>query len=351
MSTDLIEKIAQDDPSCHVIAELSSWFTRPADEVDEKLGPERDRIAAALNEINARQRGGDRQAFYLQQLLLSRIYQLHMLLPDQPNAEGSAVLHEVTRSLERATLGAESERTDVTVPASAAQSPEAYLTWLKQTARSHRAFKHPYYTDFVRNRATAADLRDYAIQESVVDGRFDDLLAMMQVGTRGAAKLEIAGNYWDEMGNGRPEEVHTFLFNKILQTFEVSESELEGDLSAEALLSGNLAVLLCRYRSLYPEAVGFLGMTEWFVPDRFVDVVKAWERLGLPEVGIVYHRLHITIDATHASGWFHRVVLPAAGSEFMRRGMTRGALMRLNTSARYLDERLAAAEGRPARGG
>ncbi|MEV6183551.1 iron-containing redox enzyme family protein [Streptomyces sp. NPDC052015] len=180
------------------------------------------------------------------------------------------------------------------------------------------------------------------MQESVVDGRFDDLLAMMQVGTSGAAKMEIAQNFWDEMGNGKPEEVHTHLFNKIFEVFEIPADELERSLTANALLSGNLAVLLCRYRQYYPEAVGFLGMTEWLVPDRFVQVVHAWERLGLPDIGIVYHRLHITVDSQHAAGWFHNVVIPAAESEHMRRAIARGTLWRLNSSARYLDERMPA---------
>ncbi|MDQ2837738.1 MAG: iron-containing redox enzyme family protein [Actinomycetota bacterium] len=327
-----------------MVAELSTWFLRAADEIDQALAPERDRIFAALNEINARRLSGDQHAFYVQQLLLSQIYKLHMSLVEGPNAEGSAIFHEVTRILERATLDGEAALLDSEVATGAQQTAGGFLKWLKRTARGHRAFKHPYYAEFIRNSSTAADLRDYAIQESVVDARFDDLLAMMQVGTSGAAKLEIAGNYWDEMGNGRPEEVHTHLFNKILEVFGVSDDELEGDLTAEALLSGNLAVLFCRYRSLYPEAVGFLGMTEWFAPDRFVHVVKAWQRLGLPDVGIVYHKLHITIDSTHAAGWFHQVVTPGATSEFMRRGMTRGAMMRLNSSARYLDERLAKAK-------
>ena len=56
------------------------------------------------------------------------------------------------------------------------------------------------------------------------------------------------------------------------------------------------ALLLCRYRHMYPESVGYLGMTEWLVPDRFRNVIQAWERLGLPQVGITYHRLHVTIQ-------------------------------------------------------
>lgn len=50
------------------------------------------------------------------------------------------------------------------------------------------------------------------------------------------------------MGNGDPQQVHTHLFDQIYQVFDTAEQELERELTAEALLSGNLAVLLCRYR-------------------------------------------------------------------------------------------------------
>ena len=322
-----------------LVDEISGWLDRPADEVDHELDGERRRLCDGIASVNDGAADGDRQAHYCQQLLLSRIYSQIMRIPDRPTAEGSVVLHEITRLLERATAAAEDARLAPDAFDRMPTEPREYLSWLKRTARAHRVFKHPYYTDFIKNHATVEDLRDYVIQESVVDGRFDDLLAMMQVGTSGAAKLEIAHNFWDEMGNGNPDEVHTSLFNRIFEVFEVTPQELERGLTANALLNGNLAVLVCRYRGLYPEAVGLMGMTEWLVPDRFVHVVRAWERLGLPEVGIVYHRLHITIDSKHAAGWFHDVVVPAADSPTMRRGIARGALWRLNSSGRYLDER------------
>lgn len=325
-----------------VVAEISSLLTKPADEVDQALDPAaRARIIAAVNELNDCALAGEQTAFYHQQLLLARIYNLVLKITDKSTAEGSVLVHEVTRLLEKATAQAEDGQLPDGLIDSAPADGKAFLSWLKRLAREHRVYKHPYYTDFIRNQATVADLRTYMMQESVVDGRFDDLLALMQVGTGGPAKLEIAQNFWDEMGNGRPEHVHTHLFNKIFEVFDVSAEELERSLTATALLSGNLAVSLCRYRQSYPEAVGYLGMTEWLVPDRFVNVVHAWERLGLPGVGIVYHRLHITVDSQHATGWFHNVVAPAAGSAFMRRGIARGTLWRLNSSARYLDERLA----------
>lgn len=41
------------------------------------------------------------------------------------------------------------------------------------------------------------------------------------------------------MGNGKPAEVHTTLFNKIFEVFEISEEELERSLTATSLLNGN----------------------------------------------------------------------------------------------------------------
>jgi hypothetical protein len=251
------------------------------------------------------------------------------------------VIHEITRALERATARAEDAKIAPGLLDQAPEEPARYVSWLKNMARGHRVYKHPYYMKFIRDHADVAHMRTYMIQESAVDARFDDLLALMQVGTSGEPKMEIAANYWDEMGNGRPEEVHTHLFNKVFEVFDVGMNEVQDSLTSTALLSGNLAAMLCRYRTNYPEAVGFLGMTEWLVPDRFAQVVHAWRRLGLPEVGITYHDLHITVDSRHAAGWFHNVVKPAATSPRMRQGMARGTLWRLNSSARYLDERLA----------
>ncbi|MEN3357026.1 MAG: hypothetical protein V7637_1008 [Mycobacteriales bacterium] len=329
-----------------LLAEISSWLGSPADEVDRRVDADaRTRVFAAVDALNELALAGDGAAFYHQQLLLSRIYALAMQIPSGPTAEGSVALHQVTRLLEEATMAAQQRRIDPALLDAAPSRPRPYLSWLKGLARGHRVFKHPYYLDYISNHATRDDLRTYVIQESAVDARFDDLLAMMQVGTAGAAKMEIANNFWDEMGNGDPEQVHTHLFGKIFDVFGITAEDLERGLTANALLSGNLAVLVCRYRHLYPEAVGFLGMTEWLAPDRFVHVVRAWERLGLPEVGIVYHRLHITIDSQHAAGWFHKVVVPAAESEAMRRGIARGALWRLESSAEYLDERLAEVAG------
>lgn len=187
-----------------------------------------------VNALNAAAATGDQGAFRSQQLLLARIYDLVMKIPDEPTAEGSLVINGILTALERATIAAEDAAVDWAVVDVAPTTPAEYLSWLKQGARGHRVFKHRYYMDFIRHHATAEHLRKYVIQESVVDGRFDDLLALMQVGTAGSAKMEIANNFWDEMGNGKPAEVHTTLFNQLYDVFDISQQELEDSLTATA---------------------------------------------------------------------------------------------------------------------
>lgn len=316
---------------------------RPAEELDEAFAEPGD-LAALLDRVAAlgvAAADGDDEAFFAQQYLLSRVYAVHTQLPSGPTAEGSTVLHAVTRRLEQDTAASEDAWIDDSAYDAIPDDPAQFVPWLKSFTREHRVFKHPYYHSFIRDHATPDDLRRFVLQESSVDSRFDDLLALMQVGSDGETKMEIAKNFWDEMGNGDPEQVHTVLFNRIIDHFGITGEELKEHLSSEALLGGNLAVLICRYRNLFAEAVGHLAVAEWLAPDRFSQVLAGWERLDLPPDGITYHKLHIGIDAHHASAWFAHVVKPMAHDPAARRAMTRGALWRLNSSCRYLDRILA----------
>src|SRR5205823_11020380 len=53
------------------------------------------------------------------------------------------------------------------------------------------------------------------------DANFDDLVATCQVGLSGSAKMELATNYWDEMGNGDLEAVHTTLHHRLAAAIDM----------------------------------------------------------------------------------------------------------------------------------
>src|SRR5690349_20578137 len=75
----------------------------------------------------------------------------------------------------------------------------------------------PVY-EWLAGQASLDDARAYLELEGGPDGGFDDLVAVCQLGIDGEPKVELARNYWDEMGNGRLERVHTELHRKLART-------------------------------------------------------------------------------------------------------------------------------------
>jgi len=150
------EDVAVSDPR-DAAKEILSWLRTPADEVDLRTqGAPRMRMLTGVAELNANAASGDAGCFHLQQFLLAKIYDLELRLSDTETAEGSTFLHEVTRLLEQATADAEDAALLPGQLAQAPSDPTAYVSWLKNLARGHRVFKHPYYMDFIRNHADGA---------------------------------------------------------------------------------------------------------------------------------------------------------------------------------------------------
>lgn len=218
---------------------------------------------------------------------------------------------------------------------------EEYVSWLRRQISDHPARLHPYYSTYLRDHASLEDLQDFLLQETTLDPRFDDVLAMMQVGTSGQTKMEMAQNFWDEMGNGEDAMVHSSMFTTVLNAAGVDPKDRKDDMYLESNICGNLSVFMAMHRSNFYKAVGYFGVTEYLAPSRFKHVLSAWERLNLAPEDIEYHRLHIRIDTVHANAWFNKVVLPLVNScPSNGRDIAIGAFIRLNTSGNYLDRLL-----------
>ncbi|MDH4609315.1 iron-containing redox enzyme family protein [Pseudomonas sp. BN102] len=227
-------------------------------------------------------------------------------------------------------------------PTSTLDYPEQgtqYVKWLKKLISQCPSSVHEFYTEFLSERATAEDLKYYLIQETNLDPRFDDILAFMQVGLPVDQKMELAKNYFDEMGNGQSAEVHSRIFSETLEAVGITPHDLSHNMLTNSIASGNLSACLALSRRHFYKAVGYFGVTEYLAPRRFKHVVKAWKRNNLPVEGAKYHNLHIYIDTEHANGWFNNVVAPLVEQDpRIGEEIAKGALMRINSSARYLDE-------------
>ena len=156
------------------------------------------------------------------------------------------------------------------------------------------------------------------------DDLFDDLVATCQVGLPpGPAKMELASNYWDEMGNGELHEVHNVLYRRFVEAVDLPAIPPE-EQPTEALERSALLGLLAVNRALQPEMIGALGLIELEAGPhcRFVD--QGLERLGASDDARAFYQMHAVVDPLHGAAWLGNAVaplveeLPAWGPRILR---------------------------------
>lgn len=279
---------------------------------------------------------------------LGHIYALHVSSPNQRPVfnQYDPTLIEIQRKLERAWEQFENARIPKMDPPSDAQT---FANWYKRlVVHEHPASTHPIF-EYLANEATRRELRAFFLNEITVDSRFDDLVALSQIAMEPLPKMELAENYWDEMGNGKQDAVHTYMFNHLLNELGLNTENLNSlfdEVHWTSIACGNLLLYSVIHRQNIYKALGAMGAVEMLAPKRFHKLVAGFERLGLSQTAQEYHRLHIAIDARHGLGWLRNAIAPAAeNNPTARREIIQGAYYRLNTSLDYCNHLLATFKG------
>jgi len=169
---------------------------------------------------------------------------------------------------------------------------------------------------YIAQEATLDEVALFFLAEELVDSRFDDLVALAQIGSAAAPKLVMAENYWDEMGEGSIERMHTRLFEHSARYMRrrLADRGIEaGDLHcAEVYENACLVLMYGVHRHLAPRALGALGLMEHSAPPRFQAMVEGCTRLGVPADVIEYQRIHVHVDEDHGAEWLDHVLGPLA---------------------------------------
>jgi len=220
--------------------------------------------------------------------------------------------------------------------------PKEFARWYQLAAFNHPLYEHDLYT-FLASAATRSQLEWFLRMECAGEAAFDDLVALAQVGTRGEVKMEMASNYWDEMGRGRHQAVHTHLFHQLIDDLGISAPDAS-ELPWEVLSGINLMIWSCIHRRNVFRAQGVLGAVELLAPQRCTRVVHGATRLGIRKKTVVYYGAHAIIDVGHAEGWLTHVI-EAQVREFpeARVGIAEGLIARADASLDYFDYCLAGA--------
>jgi len=163
------------------------------------------------------------------------------------------------------------------------------------------------------------------------DAGFDDLVAACQIGLFGSAKMELATNYWDEMGDGDPDAVHTTLHERLVEAIAMPRIPLS-EQPVSALARAAFGGLLATNRWLQPEMLGALGLIELQAGPRCRLVLQAFTRWGAPEAAYPFYEVHAEVDPRHGRDWLDKAITPtvaerpAWGDRIVRGALWRGAV-------------------------
>jgi hypothetical protein len=211
--------------------------------------------------------------------------------------------------------------------------PDAFVRWFEELKEHGPGQGDPLFP-WLASQASVEDMCWFLRQEMAGEAGFEDLVALTQVKLPSRPKLEMARNYWDEMGLGHEQGMHGPMLGRLGR--ELPESEFTP--VWESLALGNLMVALATARCYTYQSIGALGVIELTAPGRAELVNAGLKRLHFDGVARRYFALHATLDVRHSQTWNREVLAPlVADNPRIAPLLAEGALMRLQAGARCFE--------------
>ncbi len=188
------------------------------------------------------------------------------LSPEFPSADWQARIASDAAMLRLEGGFLEELRQDVI--AEAAQAPtdsDGFIAWFEELKQTGPGQGDPLFP-WLAEEANKDELRWFLEQEAAGEAGFDDLVAMTQIKLPTRPKLELARNYWDEMGRGQEAGMHGPMLNSLVDTLDLDPT-IEGT-AWESLALANAMTAMASARRYAWHSVGALGAIELTAPGR-----------------------------------------------------------------------------------
>ena len=250
------------------------------------------------------------------------------LQPSFPDADWQKTME---RDLRMARLeGGFMEELRAEVRAEAIRVPtdaDGFIGWFERLKEVGPGQGDPLFP-WLAEQASAEQLKWFFEQEAAGEAGFDDLVAMTQVKLPVQAKLELARNYWDEMGRGQRDGMHGPMLDALVETLAV-HPVIEKTVW-ESLALANAMTAMATSRRYAWHSVGALGVIELTAPGRSAMVAKGLKRIGLSNRERRYFDLHAVLDVKHSADWNREALRPLVEEDPHRAtAIAEGALIRL----------------------
>lgn len=210
--------------------------------------------------------------------------------------------------------------------------PDNFIAWfegLKENGPGQNDALFPWLAE----QATRDEIRWFLTQEAAGEAGFDDLVALTQIKLPTSAKLELARNYWDEMGRGNERGMHGPMLSQLVEILDLSPT-IETT-AWESLALANAMTAMATQRVYAWHSVGALGVIELTAPWRSAHTAAALKRIGLSQSERRYFDLHAVLDVKHSRDWNELAIKPLVAEDPRRAtAIAEGALIRLSCGER-----------------
>jgi hypothetical protein len=222
--------------------------------------------------------------------------------------------------------------------AEAAEAPtdaDGFIAWFEGLKENGPGQGDPLFP-WLATQASMEEMRWFLAQEAAGEAGFDDLVAYTQVKLPVRAKLELARNYWDEMGRGNPGGMHGPMLDALVERLAI-EPDIDST-SWQSLALANAMTAMATSRRHAWHSVGALGVIELTAPGRSAATAAGLRRLGFSGRERRYFDVHAVLDVRHSAAWNEEAIRPLVEADPRRAtAMAEGALIRLRCGARCFE--------------
>lgn len=232
----------------------------------------------------------------------------------------------------------ESERSLISARAETAPTdPDRFVAWF-QALEASGPGQHDLLFPWLATTASVDQMRWFLRQEVAGEAGFEDLVALAQLRLAEQPKLELARNYWDEMGRGHAGGMHGPMLGRLATAVDLAALEATVPVVWESLALANIMLGLAANRRYAYHALGALGVIELTAAGRAALVNQGLKRLQIAPHARHYFALHATLDIKHSAAWNEQVLRPVVAAEPRAAvAIAEGALLRLEAGRRCFE--------------
>lgn len=219
--------------------------------------------------------------------------------------------------------------------AGAPSNPAKFIGWFEALKQDGPGQQDPLFS-WLAEQCSMDEMKWFLTQEVAGEAGFEDLTALTQLKLPTRPKLELARNYWDEMGRGNPKAMHGPLLAALAEHLELTPLP-ETTVTESLALANTMAGLAANRRYAY-QSVGALGVIEMTAPGRSAATSAGLKRLGVKAGNRHYFALHAVLDIKHSMAWNSEAIEPLVSENpDVAVAIAEGALMRLECGARCFE--------------